>query len=73
MAKVTLNVPGISCAHCQASILKALEPQAGIASVQVDIPAKTVRLEYDPARISLEKVGAILDDEGYTVASSQEA
>lgn len=70
MAKVTLTVPDISCEHCQRAILNALQPQEGVASVQVDIPTKKVHLDFDPSRISLEQVNAILDDEGYPVAST---
>ena len=34
----------------------------------MDVPTKKVFLDYDPARLSLEHVGAVLDDEGYAVA-----
>ena len=68
MAKTILNVPDISCEHCQRAIEGALRDERGINAVRVDIAAKTVYLDYDPSTVSLETVSRILDDEGYAVA-----
>lgn len=70
MTKVTLTVPEISCEHCERAITDALAPQAGVKSVVVDIPTKKVILEYDEAQIDLDKVGVLLDEEGYQVESA---
>ncbi len=67
MTTAILNVPDISCEHCQRAIEGALRPEAGVAAVRVDVPTKTVFLDYDPSTISLDQVAAILDDEGYVV------
>ena len=72
MSQVILNVPDISCAHCEKTVLTALQDQAGVKSVQVDIPAKSVYLDYDPQALSLQQVGDILEEEGYPVADSRE-
>ena len=71
MAKAVLSVPDISCEHCERTIKGVLGETAGVRDVQVDIPAKTVRLEYDEQALTLDRVGAILDEEGYPVASMQ--
>jgi YHS domain-containing protein len=36
MSNVTLNVPDISCEHCQRTITNTLQPVNGVRSVQVD-------------------------------------
>lgn len=72
MSQVVLNVPDISCAHCEKTVVGALQGKPGVQSVQVDIPAKAVYLSYDPEALSLEQIGEILDEEGYPVASSSE-
>ena len=64
----TLVAPDISCEHCQHAIEGALGELAGVQSVHVDIPAKTVQVSYDPQQVSLEKIEEVLDDTGYTVA-----
>lgn len=70
MARATLSIPDISCEHCERTITQTLTPQAGVKSVRVDIPAKQVHLEFDEAQINLAKVGELLDEEGYPVAST---
>ena len=41
--------------------------------MKVDVDTKTVKLDYDDATIGLEKIGTILDDEGYPVQASTPA
>jgi copper chaperone len=66
--ETVLSVPDVSCEHCVKTINGALGALPGVEAVTTDIPTKTVHLRYDPTRVSLEKVEAVLDDEGYTVA-----
>ncbi len=69
MTTTVLNVPGISCEHCQNTITKALTPVDGVRGVQVDIPARRVTVEYDEARVGVERFKEILADEDYPVES----
>jgi copper chaperone CopZ len=69
MSTVTLSVPGISCEHCEMTVTRALTGQEGVQAVAVDIPAKLVKLTFDPARITIEKVSEVLAEEDYPVAS----
>ena len=68
MAKIILDVPDISCEHCQRAIEGALNHEPGVTSAKVDVPSKKVYLDYNPGQISLDQVKAVLDDEGYAVA-----
>jgi copper chaperone len=67
MTSVVLNVPAISCGHCENTITKALSGRPGVESVRVDIPAKQVHLSFDESRLSLDRVKEILDEEDYPV------
>jgi copper chaperone len=69
MATDVLNVPDISCDHCQATITGALSPLAGIDSVSVDIATKKVTVQYDPAVVGLDQMKQVLADEDYPVES----
>ncbi len=66
--EVRLAVPDISCEHCVHAINGALSVLPGVEAVSTDIPTRTVQLRYDPHQVSMEKVAAVLDDIGYTVA-----
>ena len=70
MTRMTLTVPDIDCEHCEHTIMEPLTPQAGVLSVAVDIPTKKVSLEFDESQINLDKVGELLDEEGYPVESA---
>ena len=73
MSQIVLEVPDVSCAHCERTIVNALKDQPGVQAVQVNIPGKTVNLSFDESKLSLQQVGAILDEEGYPVAASHNA
>jgi copper chaperone len=70
MATTELNVPDISCDHCAHAITQALAPRPGIAAVQVDVTGKRVTVEHDERLMSLTRIEALLDDEGYPVESA---
>ncbi len=69
MATTVLNVPDISCEHCERAITGALSPVEGVNNVSVDIPARQVKVDYDAAQVDLEKMKAILQEEDYPVES----
>ena len=69
MATAVLNVPNISCEHCQRTIMNALTPVAGVRRVNVDIPTQRVHVEYDETRVDIERMKAILEEEDYPVTS----
>jgi copper chaperone len=69
MATSILNVPDISCEHCERTITGALQPVDGVRAVQVDIPTRQVRVDYDPAEVSVDRMKQILADEDYPVES----
>jgi len=71
--QTVLDVPDITCGHCERAITAALGYLAGVERVAVDIPARRVRVAYDPARVDLAGMTAVLAEEGYPVASAAPA
>ena len=67
MATTTLNVPDISCEHCERTITNALKPIAGVRTVNVDIPGKQVRVDYDEAQVNVDRMKDTLKEEDYPV------
>jgi copper chaperone len=65
---VVLNVPAISCQHCKMAIEGAVRDLEGVLSVSVEVPDKTVSLEFDPDEIGLEEIKDAIEEEGYPVA-----
>ena len=71
MATSVLNVPDISCGHCEKTITEALTPLSGVQAVAVDIPTKKVTVEYDPAVVQLDTLKDVLAEEDYPVESTE--
>ncbi|HLW46402.1 MAG TPA: heavy-metal-associated domain-containing protein [bacterium] len=71
MRHVVLRVPDISCEHCERTVTRALGLVAGVHRVDVDIPAKQVRVAYDEASVDVGRLESILRDEDYPAASSE--
>jgi len=68
-ATTVLNVPDISCEHCENTINGALTPLAGVSSVRVDIPSRKVTVQFDPATTGVERFKEVLAEEEYPVES----
>ena len=69
METMTATAPTISCEHCQRAIEGAVGALPGVQSVHVEVPSKTVQVNYDPAQVARATIEATLDEEGYPVAS----
>lgn len=65
--KATLTAPDISCEHCVATINKAVGGMNGVSKVATDERTKQIAVEFDPARVSLAQIEAMLEEEGYPV------
>ena len=68
MESKTLVAPDISCEHCQHAIEGAVGRMEGVRDVTVDLPTKTIHVNYDPQKVDVAKIEEVLDDIGYTVA-----
>lgn len=69
MATTVLNVPDISCEHCERTITGALTPVTGIRTVNVDIPARQVHVDFDESVVDVNTLKNILKEEEYPVES----
>jgi copper chaperone len=65
--KNILLVEGMSCGHCKNAVEKAVGALAGVSLAEVDLAEKTLAIEFDVSRITLDKIKEIVDEEGYTV------
>ncbi len=73
MAQVVLEVPNISCDHCERTVRETLEPLLGVRTIQVDVPGKSVTVDYDDHAVTVGQMSEALAGEDYAVASSTTA
>lgn len=65
MEKKTIPVVGMACASCSANVERKLRSLPGVDSAAVSLPGRSALVEYDPARISLEKMKSEINGIGY--------
>lgn len=62
------KVPKIKCEGCAETITKALGALPGVEATRVGIPAKEVRVEFDPVRTDEARVRRALAEAGFPPA-----
>ncbi|KAJ1827178.1 Cu(2+)-transporting P-type ATPase, partial [Coemansia sp. RSA 2708] len=67
VAKVSLNVYGMTCASCVASIERAVRKEAGVMSVSVSLALETAVIEYRPSEIGVRKLVSVVEGAGFDV------
>ena len=62
---VTLSAPDISCSHCVATVQETVSSLPGVESVSASEETKLVDVTFDPSRVDVSKISAVLSDAGY--------
>ena len=72
MEKKTVAVLGMMCAVCASNVERKLSELDGVASASVSLPTRTVLVEYDPARITLQQMKEALAQTGYDLVTEED-
>ena len=63
-----LEIAGMSCANCAATISESIEELAGIEEVSVNYATDEGSVTYDPERVTLGEVYEAIEEAGYDPA-----
>jgi copper chaperone len=63
------SVPGVTCEHCRAAIVKEVGVVTGVQSVEVDLEQKLV--DVIGVRMNDAEIRAAIDEAGYDVAEPE--
>jgi len=66
MEAATLNINGMSCAHCEKFVKDALE-EIGIKVEKISAKESMAEIVFNPETISLDEIKKIIVEEGYKV------
>ena len=66
MEKVTLQVQGMTCAHCEKAVKNALT-DLGVKSVKASAKKQTVDIVFDAGMVTLEEIKNEIKELGYNV------
>lgn len=72
MEKKTIAVLGMMCAGCAGSVERRLRSLDGVNTANVNLPARTVFVEYDPKKIALGHMKAELAGIGYDMVIEED-
>ncbi|WP_435372798.1 heavy-metal-associated domain-containing protein, partial [Treponema phagedenis] len=58
-------VGGMTCSACSAHVQKAVEEQAGVQSVSVNLLTNSMKVEFDQNAVSEKEIIAAVEQAGY--------
>ena len=67
MTETTLNVEGMSCAHCKAAVEEELGNLAGVEYSNADPGRGTVEVRYDEGKVTTDDLKGAVEEAGYAV------
>ena len=68
MTKLTLDITGMTCGHCVASVSRTLKAMPGVQVEAVTIGSATI--DFDEAKVSTDAIAKAVTDEGYAVVGT---
>ena len=69
MIEITLNVEGMSCAHCKAAVENELGKLEGVEYSNADPGRGTVEVRHDEGKVTADDLRSAVEEAGYTVAA----
>ena len=69
MESITLNVQGMTCGGCVASVTRVLKAVPGVAEVAVTLQPGVANVTFDPARTQPMALRAAIEGAGFEVAA----
>jgi copper ion binding protein len=62
---IEISIEGMSCISCVANVKKTLSDLKGINEVKVSLENKSATLQYNPQKVSLDKITQSINEIGY--------
>ena len=69
METITMNVKGMSCGGCVASVTRVLKSLPGVTDVAVTLTPGTAKVTFDPAQTGAPALRSAVEDAGYDVVA----
>ena len=69
METISLNVQGMTCGGCVASVTRVLKAVPGVADAAVTLQPGVAKVTYDPSRANPGALCAAIEDAGFDVSA----
>ena len=70
--RAVLDIEGMTCAMCVATVTEGLEELPGMADVNVNLATAKATVRYDPDKVDLQKMIEAVKDRGYEVRTERQ-
>ena len=67
MQQAVLRVEGMSCNHCKQAVETAVQKLTGLTKAEVDLAAKTLKVEFDGEKTSMQEIRHAVEETGFEV------
>jgi len=68
MTKLEFNIEGMHCGSCATGIQMLVSQMEGVESIFVDYDKKKGTMEFDPDKVTKEKIFTDIKELGYTAS-----
>ena len=69
MQTATLNISGMTCDGCVSSVSRVLKALDGVVKTDVSLDKHQAVVDYDAAKLDLDRLKRAIEDAGYEVAA----
>lgn len=69
---VVIPVEGMICISCAATLKSSIKRMEGVFHVEVSLENRTARVTYMPAKLSPDRIAAVIDKLGYKAGTPRE-
>ena len=69
METVTLNVSGMTCGGCVASVTRVLKALNGVTKADVSLENKNAVVEYDAGKVQVAQLKHCVEEAGFEVTA----
>lgn len=67
MEQKSLDVQGMTCGHCKASVEETLKKLDGVSAAEVHLDTGKVDVTYDEAKVTVDVMKEAIEEQGYDV------
>jgi copper chaperone len=67
MITIDINVHGMTCAHCQKAVEKAVSTLDGVEKTDVNLESGKVHVTFNETQSTLKDIKKAIEEEGYQV------
>ena len=71
MKKEAYLVEGMTCSGCERTVSKVVSNIEGVASAKADLGSSTVSVEYDPSKVTIDKIKEAVNKVGYKLVGER--